>query len=67
VDYFKIDSKGKIVDCNIMTPTAQFLNNLEADLAAYLPNVLKLSEKERIRKIRALIRAYDPCISCATH
>lgn len=65
--YFELDDKGRVLDCNIITPTAQFLNNLEADLKAYLPNLLGLPEKTRIKKIRSLIRVYDPCISCATH
>lgn len=65
--YLELDKDGRVFDCNIITPTAQFLNNLEADLKAYLPNILKLSEKERIKKIRSLIRVYDPCVSCAIH
>jgi len=65
--YFEVDTNGRILDCDIITPTAQFLNNLEEDLKVYLGNLLKVSPDERIRKIRALIRAYDPCISCATH
>lgn len=65
--YYEIDSKGYIVDCNIITPTAQFLANLEADLKVYLPKTLKLNKHQRERRIKQLIRAYDPCISCATH
>jgi coenzyme F420-reducing hydrogenase alpha subunit len=67
LDYYKFDKNGKVLESNIITPTAQFLANLEADLKAYLPLVYKLPVKERRQKIRALIRAYDPCISCATH
>jgi coenzyme F420-reducing hydrogenase alpha subunit len=67
LDYYKFDKNGKVIASNIITPTAQFLANLEADLKAYLPLVYKLPVKERRQKIRALIRAYDPCISCATH
>lgn len=66
-DYYKLDKNGKILEANIITPTAQFLANLEADLLVYLPNVYKMPEHERTIKIRTLIRAYDPCISCATH
>lgn len=67
LDYYKFDKNGKVLDANIITPTAQFLANLDADLMVYLPNVYKLPLKQRRSKIRALIRAYDPCISCATH
>lgn len=65
--YFEIDKEGRILNCNIITPTAQFLANLEEDLKTFLPDILKLSEIERKRKIRSLIRVYDPCISCAIH
>jgi len=65
--YFEIDKNGRLINCNIITPTAQFLTNIEEDLKIFLPNILNLSDKERKRKIRSLIRAYDPCISCAIH
>ena len=62
-----IDEKGYIKNVNIITPTAQFLTHLEDDIAAFLPQVLDLDEKTREKKMRAFIRAYDPCISCAVH
>jgi coenzyme F420-reducing hydrogenase alpha subunit len=65
--YYEIDKDGRILNCNIITPTAQFLHNIEEDLKVLLPKILKLKRKEQIRKIRSLIRIYDPCISCATH
>ncbi len=65
--HYKIDKNGYIVDCQIITPTVSFLKNLEEDIVAYLPEVMKMDPKKRSLKIRSLIRAYDPCISCATH
>jgi len=65
--YSELDKDGRVLNCNIITPTAQFMNNLEEDLKTLLLKILKLSQKEKIRKIRSLIRVYDPCISCATH
>lgn len=65
--YVEIDSKGYIKNVNIITPTAQFLSNLEDDIAQYIPKILKLSDKNKEKKLRAFIRAYDPCISCAVH
>lgn len=62
-----VDQRGYVRDVNIITPTAQFLSNLEDDIAAYIPQILALEGKERERKLRAFIRAYDPCISCAVH
>ncbi len=58
---------GKLIKANIITPTAQNLNNLESDLRAYVPSLLKLSEKQLKLEIEKLIRAYDPCFSCSAH
>lgn len=66
-DYIEIDKNGRIFNCDIITPSAQFLNNMEEDLRIFLPQISKLSKKEIERKIRSLVRVYDPCISCATH
>jgi len=65
--YYEIDKDGYITNCNIITPTAQFIGNLEKDIEHFIPNLKKLSMKQKKKKIRMLIRAYDPCITCATH
>lgn len=62
-----VDSKGYIRNVNIITPTAQSLSNLEDDITEYIPQIIGLSDTVRQRKLRAFIRAYDPCISCAVH
>ncbi len=62
-----VDAKGYIKNVNIITPTAQFLTHLEDDIAAFIPGILDKDEKAMERKMRAFIRAYDPCISCAVH
>ncbi|MFA5020589.1 MAG: nickel-dependent hydrogenase large subunit [Patescibacteria group bacterium] len=64
---YKIDANGILTDCQIITPTVSFLKNLEEDIIAYLPDLKSLSDRQRSMKIRTLIRAYDPCIACATH
>jgi coenzyme F420-reducing hydrogenase alpha subunit len=64
---YVIDKDGFIKSCVIITPTVSFLKNLEADIVEYLPGLMKMDAKKRSIKIRSLIRAYDPCISCATH
>ena len=63
--YYRIDSQGKIKDCNIITPTAQFLLNIEYDLLEFLEERNHL--KKQKDSIKMLIRAYDPCITCAVH
>lgn len=64
---YQIDKQGKITWANIITPTATFINNLEEDFKAYLPEIKKLEKTEREQKIKMLIRAYDPCITCSVH
>lgn len=65
--HVEVDDKGYVKNVNIMTPTAQFLSNLEDDIAEYIPQIMDISDKEKEKKLRAFIRAYDPCISCAVH
>lgn len=63
-----IDPKGYVKNVNIITPTAQFLTHLEDDIAAFIPGILDVKDKKEMeKKMRAFIRAYDPCISCAVH
>lgn len=67
--FYEIDKNGKVVNCNIITPTSQNLARLEKDLEEYLPQLVtkKITKKEIEEKIKMLIRAYDPCLTCATH
>lgn len=64
---YTLDSRGVITNCNIITPTSQFLFNIEKDLNEYLPSLKGKSLTDQKKEIRKMIRAYDPCISCATH
>lgn len=64
---YGINEKGRIDKINIITPTAQLISNMEKDLEQYLPNIKDLPNKERERKIKMMIRAYDPCITCSVH
>jgi coenzyme F420-reducing hydrogenase alpha subunit len=64
---YKIDKTGRIIKANIITPTAQFLFNLEKDLEKYIPLLKNLNQKATEQKIKMLVRAYDLCISCAVH
>ena len=64
---YEIDKKGYVKKANIITPTAQFLANLEEDLKAYIPTLEKLNKNKKEEMIKTLVRAYDLCIACATH
>lgn len=68
---YSFDKDGLITSTNIITPTVQSLNNLEEDLKVWLKNHANkgddMESEEQKRLIMMLIRAYDPCITCATH
>jgi coenzyme F420-reducing hydrogenase alpha subunit len=51
----------------IVPPTSQNQAAIEAALIGYAPRVLDLPDDEARVRIEQLVRAYDPCISCATH
>jgi len=66
---YKVDKDGIITYANIVTPTAQFLRNLNEDIAAYVQQLLDSgADKDKIVfEIERLIRSYDPCFSCSSH
>ncbi|MBW2971346.1 Ni/Fe hydrogenase subunit alpha [Candidatus Woesearchaeota archaeon] len=64
---YTFDNQGKLTKANIITPTAQNLNNLEQDLWAYIPRLLNYDDTKIKLEIEKLIRAYDPCFSCSAH
>ncbi len=64
---YKVDADGLVQFAKITPPTAQNLPRIEADLFAMAPKLTKLAESEATRTAEHLVRAYDPCISCATH
>ncbi len=65
---YSIDETGHITKANCAIPTNQNMGNLEADMRKIVPELLGKKTKEEITlDLEMLARAYDPCISCATH
>lgn len=64
---YQIDDQGLVQFAKITPPTAQNLPRIEADLFALAPKIVELSHDEATLTAEHLVRAYDPCISCATH
>jgi sulfhydrogenase subunit alpha len=61
------DSKGIITDYDVIVPTSQNQINIENDLKKYFSENLD-KEKDLLRlDAEKIIRAYDPCMSCATN
>ncbi len=65
--YYKFDEEGKCIDADVITPTAQNLANLEKDIKFSVERLMKNPEEDLKNKLQMVARAYDPCISCATH
>jgi coenzyme F420-reducing hydrogenase alpha subunit len=69
--YYEVGANGLIKNANIITPTAQNLARLEDDMVSYLPQLTRggkaLCKEECEDLIKMLVRAYDPCLTCATH
>ncbi|MDO8736528.1 MAG: Ni/Fe hydrogenase subunit alpha [Thermoleophilia bacterium] len=64
---YTIDGEGLITDDNIITPTAQNLTNIEDDIDRFVDERRDWEPTDLIQGIERLVRAYDPCVSCATH
>jgi len=63
----KIDSQGKIIDYNIIPPTQINLASLEKEVQELIRKNERMSVPKIKGRIEQLIRAFDPCITCAVH
>jgi coenzyme F420-reducing hydrogenase alpha subunit len=63
----EVDSEGNISRYDVIVPTAQNQINIENDLKKYFSE--NLDKDREILRLEAekIIRAYDPCMSCATN
>lgn len=64
---YQLDDQGLVVDARIVPPTSQNQARIEQDLIGLAPHLLALDHAEATAMCERTIRAYDPCISCATH
>lgn len=64
---YEVDAGGLIQKAHIVPPTAQNLPRIEADLRLMAPKVVAMPLEQATLTCEHLVRAYDPCISCATH
>jgi len=65
---YTINDTAHITAANCVIPTNQNMGNLEYDMAKLVPELIgKRSQEEITLALEMLARAYDPCISCATH
>ena len=65
--------EGKVKDLKLAIPTAQNLVNIRKDVEQIVSGLCAAGiakdelEKNIVREVSKLIRAYDPCMSCASH
>ncbi len=68
--HYLVDEKGKITKCNLIVSTTH--NNEPMNRAVrWVANHVLSEQKEitetMLNQVEVAIRAYDPCLSCATH
>lgn len=63
-----LGSNGLVQGGEVVVPTGQNQINIEEDIKRLVQDLLGHATKEEIAfEIEKLIRAYDPCMSCASH
>jgi coenzyme F420-reducing hydrogenase alpha subunit len=65
-----VDAEGKIKDGEVIVPTGQNQINIEEDAGRLVEKLVAegITDVEEITfELEKLIRAYDPCMSCAAH
>ena len=70
IHHYKVDENDQITFCNLIVSTTH--NNEGMNRAVKDVAVKHLSGKDKItegmlNQVEVAIRAYDPCLSCATH
>lgn len=63
----KLNEKGSITDIEIVVPTGQNQIDIEKSIYEYLEQNLDKDKEYLVQEIEKLVRAYDPCMSCASH
>lgn len=64
-----LNEEGRVERASILTPTAQNIANLEADMRQLAEKMVAADYDEAMIRleIEKLVRAYDPCLSCSVH
>ena len=65
---YHVRKDGVVTSGEVIVPTGQNQINIEEDIFVLVQNLLPDAAKEKIQlEVEKLIRAYDPCMSCAAH
>jgi sulfhydrogenase subunit alpha len=63
----KVNEEGVVEDYDVIVPTAQNQINIENDLKDFFNSNLDKDEETLRVNAENIVRAYDPCMSCATN
>ena len=64
---YAFDASGRCTAADIVTPTAINQASMEQDLFSLAQSMEGADEQTMTAALERLVRAYDPCISCAVH
>jgi sulfhydrogenase subunit alpha len=64
---YEINENGTIKNSSIVVPTGQNQIGIERSIRTYVEKNVDKPKEELTRNIEGIVRAYDPCMSCATH
>ena len=70
IHHYKVDDKGMITRCNLIVSTTHNNEAMNQAVKWVAQNVLDRQEEiteGMLNQVEVAIRAYDPCLSCATH
>jgi len=67
--YYRLDfnKDGAVTFADLCIPTQQNLFHIENSVARRVNNIINKSKEEISLEVEKVIRAYDPCMSCAAH
>lgn len=64
---YRIDKEGFVTNANIVPPTAQNIFQMEEALRVYAEKNINRSASALRKGCEAVVRSFDPCISCSVH
>jgi sulfhydrogenase subunit alpha len=67
VHSYTYDGEGRLVTADVVTPTALNAASVEHRLRAAVEQSASREPDDLRRPLEMVVRAYDPCISCAVH
>lgn len=65
--YYELDEEGTILSADMITPSAQNAARIEKDISVVAQDHLQCEDDSLRSHLETLVRAYDPCNTCATH